>query len=257
MAFGRCRKCRGGTPRGERPLARSGGACRAARARRLRNSAFRRSAFLFSFVIASRRRSNPGSVPHRLWIASSLTLLAMTRLYPRVIVTAPVPPPAPSDEDHARLFVCSLGRRHGSGAKARRENICALPLVPAAGDFPEMLGLATTPPYPDLHLGSAHLSFLPITRYKPGRPRWRPARARRRHTGRVAEWFKAPVLKTGRGSAPSWVRIPPLPPHAGCPARRHGLRNVPKTWVTISCRTDCRWSARSSAPGRCSRDHSA
>jgi hypothetical protein len=30
--------------------------------------------------------------------------------------------------------------------------------------------------------------------------------------GRVAEWFKAPVLKTGRGSAPSWVRIPPLPP---------------------------------------------
>ena len=30
--------------------------------------------------------------------------------------------------------------------------------------------------------------------------------------GRVAEWLKAPVLKTGRGSAPSWVRIPPLPP---------------------------------------------
>jgi hypothetical protein len=33
-------------------------------------------------------------------------------------------------------------------------------------------------------------------------------------------------------------------------------RNVPKTWVTISCRTDCRWSARSSARGRYSRDHS-
>ena len=30
--------------------------------------------------------------------------------------------------------------------------------------------------------------------------------------GRVAEWFKAPVLKTGRGSRLSWVRIPPLPP---------------------------------------------
>ena len=30
--------------------------------------------------------------------------------------------------------------------------------------------------------------------------------------GRMAEWFKAPVLKTGRGSAPSWVRIPLLPP---------------------------------------------
>ncbi|EFO33774.1 conserved hypothetical protein [Roseibium sp. TrichSKD4] len=30
--------------------------------------------------------------------------------------------------------------------------------------------------------------------------------------GRVVEWFKAPVLKTGvRGTVP-WVRIPPLPP---------------------------------------------
>ena len=30
--------------------------------------------------------------------------------------------------------------------------------------------------------------------------------------GRVAEWFKAAVLKTARGANPSWVRIPPLPP---------------------------------------------
>jgi hypothetical protein len=30
--------------------------------------------------------------------------------------------------------------------------------------------------------------------------------------GRVAEWFKAPVLKTGVGETPPWVRIPPLPP---------------------------------------------
>ena len=29
--------------------------------------------------------------------------------------------------------------------------------------------------------------------------------------GRVAEWFKAAVLKTARGASPSWVRIPPLP----------------------------------------------
>jgi putative DNA primase/helicase len=28
----------------------------------------------------------------------------------------------------------------------------------------------------------------------------------------VAEWFKAPVLKTGSGASHSWVRIPPLPP---------------------------------------------
>ena len=30
--------------------------------------------------------------------------------------------------------------------------------------------------------------------------------------GRVAEWFKAAVLKTAMGASPSWVRIPPLPP---------------------------------------------
>ena len=30
--------------------------------------------------------------------------------------------------------------------------------------------------------------------------------------GWVAEWLKVPVLKTGRGSRSSWVRIPPHPP---------------------------------------------
>src|SRR5208283_518469 len=32
-----------------------------------------------------------------------------------------------------------------------------------------------------------------------------------RHGG-VAEWLKAPVLKTGRDESPSWVQIPPPPP---------------------------------------------
>ena len=35
----------------------------------------------------------------------------------------------------------------------------------------------------------------------------------------MAEWFKAPVLKTGMGASPSWVRIPlspPILPLAGC-----------------------------------------
>jgi hypothetical protein len=31
-------------------------------------------------------------------------------------------------------------------------------------------------------------------------------------SGRVAEWFKAAVLKTAVGATPPWVRIPPLPP---------------------------------------------
>ena len=35
--------------------------------------------------------------------------------------------------------------------------------------------------------------------------------------GRVAERFKAPVLKTGVGASPPWVRIPPLPPLKGPP----------------------------------------
>lgn len=29
--------------------------------------------------------------------------------------------------------------------------------------------------------------------------------------GRVAEWLKAPVLKTGVGACPPWVQIPPRP----------------------------------------------
>jgi hypothetical protein len=33
-----------------------------------------------------------------------------------------------------------------------------------------------------------------------------------RRLGRVAEWFKAAVLKTAVGASPPWVRIPPLPP---------------------------------------------
>jgi hypothetical protein len=33
-----------------------------------------------------------------------------------------------------------------------------------------------------------------------------------RGSGRVAEWFKAAVLKTAAGESPPWVRIPPLPP---------------------------------------------
>jgi hypothetical protein len=31
--------------------------------------------------------------------------------------------------------------------------------------------------------------------------------------GRVSEWFKEPVLKTGVPATVPWVRIPPLPPN--------------------------------------------
>src|SRR3954469_6536950 len=33
-----------------------------------------------------------------------------------------------------------------------------------------------------------------------------------RRDGRVSEWFKEPVLKTGVRETVPWVRIPPLPP---------------------------------------------
>src|SRR6186713_3406964 len=39
----------------------------------------------------------------------------------------------------------------------------------------------------------------------------RACRFLRRATGQVAEWLKAPVLKTGGPSRVSWVRIPPCP----------------------------------------------
>ena len=47
------------------------------------------------------------------------------------------------------------------------------------------------------------------------RPFRRPAcfaKCRLPRAGRVAEWFKAPVLKTGVPARVPWVRIPPLPP---------------------------------------------
>src|SRR3981189_2584216 len=43
-------------------------------------------------------------------------------------------------------------------------------------------------------------------------------------TGRVAEWFKAPVLKTGVPARVPWVRIPPLPPPAFASARRAAMK---------------------------------
>jgi hypothetical protein len=44
----------------------------------------------------------------------------------------------------------------------------------------------------------------------------------------VAEWFKAPVLKTGRGSRLSWVRIPPLPPGKNKRPNNKGFFRIPK-----------------------------
>src|SRR5215207_3752106 len=51
----------------------------------------------------------------------------------------------------------------------------------------------------------------------------------RRATGQVAEWLKAPVLKTGGPSRVSWVRIPP------CPLYHNDLA-PPELWEAL-----CAW----------------
>src|SRR5215204_7313623 len=57
-----------------------------------------------------------------------------------------------------------------------------------------------------------------------GAPHMPPLQA----SGRVAERFKAAVLKTARGASPSWVRIPPLPPKQKLSVRPR-LRVPPQT----------------------------
>jgi hypothetical protein len=49
--------------------------------------------------------------------------------------------------------------------------------------------------------------------------------AKREASGRVAEWLKAPVLKTGRRATVSWVRIPPLPPFSDFALSPYGRRS--------------------------------
>jgi hypothetical protein len=55
--------------------------------------------------------------------------------------------------------------------------------------------------------------------------------------GRVAEWFKAPVLKTGVPARVPWVRIPPLPPVSCSPlfafVRNPQLSAFPRIAVLI------------------------
>ena len=53
--------------------------------------------------------------------------------------------------------------------------------------------------------------------------------------GWVAEWFKAPVLKTGVGSRPPGVRIPPHPPNAPFSQLAGKPRNPDKTVHSVSC----------------------
>ena len=67
-----------------------------------------------------------------------------------------------------------------------------------------------------------------------------------RLSGWVAERFKAPVLKTGRGASLSWVQIPPHPPLFQRLKRCFGRisRLIPMDWMLMglgnrSFRTTC------------------
>src|SRR5438105_14809213 len=63
------------------------------------------------------------------------------------------------------------------------------------------------------------------------RPLFLPAHAiliMRANTGWVAEWLKAPVLKTGGGSRLPGVRIPPHPPpYRFCAMEGRAIRTLP------------------------------
>ena len=81
------------------------GAAPCREARRLRNNVFRRSAFLSSLRGAFARKQS------KLCAAAPGLLCRFAprndEIYPRMIVTPPVPPPEASDEDHAwPSFVC-------------------------------------------------------------------------------------------------------------------------------------------------------
>ncbi len=69
----------------------------------------------------------------------------------------------------------------------------------------------STRPLPTVHGSTAPSPSHP--HLKPPPPLDIPAQRREtENNGRVAEWFKAPVLKTGERESVPWVRIPPLPP---------------------------------------------
>src|SRR5713101_695544 len=53
--------------------------------------------------------------------------------------------------------------------------------------------------------------------------------------GWVAEWFKAPVLKTGVPSRVPWVRIPPHPPF-GCVVLLHARDPLPPVRFGVGMR---------------------
>ncbi len=135
-----------------------------------RLSAFR---FPFFFVAWVERQRNPGalrSVEVVPWVSLRSTQATNS---PRVIVTSPVPPPAPSDEDHARpLFVCSLGiaqlgrggvartaplnlspprgeRSSEARVRGRRREFERWDRGDGAGDLMGPLKLAAAPPHPD------------------------------------------------------------------------------------------------------------
>jgi hypothetical protein len=91
------------------------------------------------------------------------------------------------------------GRKAGDAKRGERLQLAQsnlrLPKALVHGDRPV--------PVPDRCQFSANSRFVRVCRF---------AKCLKYLAGWVAEWFKAPVLKTGVGSRPPGVRIPPHPP---------------------------------------------
>ena len=64
----------------------------------------------------------------------------------------------------------------------------------------------------EAHAPRCQLTRRPAGPYTASARSVRSAECRSSTSGRVAEWFKAAVLKTAVGESPPWVRIPPRPP---------------------------------------------
>jgi len=111
--------------------------------------------------------------------------------------TLPVLPPPPSGTTPA---ACTLTASPSIDSEATFGWPNATPSPRAeSAEVPDWRYSPTSRTFPPLH-PIAQLDVAPHQRYQTF------------HRGGVSERFKEPVLKTGVGASPPWVRIPPPPP---------------------------------------------
>src|SRR5215472_5059742 len=71
----------------------------------------------------------------------------------------------------------------------------------------------------------------------------------------MAEWFKAPVLKTGMGASPSWVRIPLSPPVKPPSSSYPGIILIDHEPALTDALRGWKWAAPTRAPTQAVTDY--